>query len=243
MARLVLLETAGNQRYVFATNRLRENIGASELLYRIGTAFVVRAVAENGGKSYKALAERIDPPKVDPRNGAAAMPRGEPLTTAEFVRDLHRIGTNDPSPLDADGVEIVVATSGKALLLVRDPACAKRIVAAVTLRTLIEAPGAIVRGFIIPVDQMTRSTTTPALRLISRAKVRLRRRMRRSLAFIRESKRCGATYHRPRRGFRRCPSCGRAGRAGCRPRPFARRMRPNAAAVAKSIRTTRSRHR
>ena len=44
---LALFETGGNQAYVFGTNRLRENLGASELLSQSCTKWVRKAIAKN----------------------------------------------------------------------------------------------------------------------------------------------------------------------------------------------------
>lgn len=46
---LVLIETVSNQPFIFGTNKLRENVGASELVLQVGTQFVSDAIAELGG--------------------------------------------------------------------------------------------------------------------------------------------------------------------------------------------------
>ncbi len=125
---LVLIETSSNQAFIFATNKLRENVGASELIYRTGTQYVLEAVEEAGG-----------PALWD--------------TDAAELRNRLRDPSSNPPIEDGKGsVEVVVSASGKALLLVRDRATAERIVAEVTTRALEQAPGLAVHGAIVPMD-------------------------------------------------------------------------------------------
>ncbi|WP_320064285.1 Cas10/Cmr2 second palm domain-containing protein [Micromonospora sp. RTGN7] len=44
----VLIETGGNQRYIFGSNRLRHVVGASQLVHEVGTEWVPEAVADVG---------------------------------------------------------------------------------------------------------------------------------------------------------------------------------------------------
>lgn len=86
---IVLIETSSNQSFIFSTNKLRENVGASELTYRGGTKYVLDAVRDVTGGV----------------------------------------------------VEVIVATSGKALLLVADHATGVEIVEKATSSALENAPG------------------------------------------------------------------------------------------------------
>lgn len=117
MKYLVLLETAGNQNFIFATNRLRENVGASELTYRSGTKWVLEAVANHGG------------PKL-------------------FDPEPKKLRANLKNSAARGGIEVIVATSGKAILVCEERALAEQIVAEATLRALQEAPGLDLAGAI-----------------------------------------------------------------------------------------------
>lgn len=46
--RWVLIETGGNQRYIFGSNRLRHVVGASQLVHEVGTGWVPEVVARLG---------------------------------------------------------------------------------------------------------------------------------------------------------------------------------------------------
>ena len=124
---LVLLETAGNQNFIFSTNKLRENIGASELTYRAGTQWVREAVAEINTWQQNIPA---DSPSQDLRTA---------LLDPHFNRSIEGSGVE---------IEILIATSGKALLLTEDLAAAKQIIRAVTTKALIHAPGLDICGVI-----------------------------------------------------------------------------------------------
>lgn len=120
---LILLETSGNQSYLFATNRLRENVGASELTYRVGTQFVLEAVKNHGG---------------------ADLWSNKPRTLR------HNICKDKQQPIETSDtiIEVIIATSGKALFLAKDKKIAQSIVSEVTQRALQEAPGLDICGVI-----------------------------------------------------------------------------------------------
>lgn len=118
---LVLIETSGNQQYIFATNKLRENVGASELTYRVGTEWLLDAVHQEGG------------PKLWNDN---------PATFRENL--LNQKSISDPNI----AVEVLVATSGKALLLAKEFEIGRRIVQRLTIKALEFAPGIDVCGVV-----------------------------------------------------------------------------------------------
>jgi hypothetical protein len=118
---VTLIETDGNQRYIFGTNRLRQNIGASELIFRVGTQVVLEAVRRAGGP--ECWSER----------------------TAQRAAWLLDDARNRPIEKDAQ-CEVVVATSGRSILLTHTRAMGKRIVSEVTGWALRHAPGLSVVG-------------------------------------------------------------------------------------------------
>lgn len=121
---LVIIETSSNQDYIFSTNKLRENIGASELTYRSGTQWVLGAIAAPAGQ------------------------RGfEVWQNAAQLRQILLDPAKNPPIEESDQVvEILTAASGKALFLTTTQEVAQSIIREVTRRALVEAPGLTIAG-------------------------------------------------------------------------------------------------
>lgn len=123
---LLLLETSGNQSYIFSTNKLKENIGASELTYRAGTKCVLDAVAQIRSQAslWSADSEELRWNLLDPKQNP-------------------RLDSNTDSK-----VEVIIATSGKALLLVSEKEIGKTIIRWATYAVLKDSPGVDLCGVI-----------------------------------------------------------------------------------------------
>lgn len=120
---IVLIETSGNQNYIFATNKLRENVGASELTYQVGTKYVMEAIGK----------------------GSVVKDDLDGIKLRSFLLDEKQ---NPFTDADGHKVEVIIATSGKALLLVNDEQKARKIITEVTKRSFLEMPGLTVHGAI-----------------------------------------------------------------------------------------------
>lgn len=127
---LLLLETSGNQNYIFSTNKLRENVGASELTYCVGTKWVLEIVSDLNQtpqlKEWKSSSELR-----------------ERLTNSEL---------NPPLELSSTVVEIIIATSGKALLITKNKETAQTIITKLTTKALRDAPGIDLCGVYVEFD-------------------------------------------------------------------------------------------
>lgn len=127
---LVFIETSGNQAYVYATNKLRENVGASELTYNAGTAWALEAA------------------------GFSGVPAHNPPEFRDWVRKNAK-GTGT--------AEVIVATSGKAILVMNDRSKAEQTIRTLTQRALEEAPGLCVTGAIVPLHSRDQGDVAKAM--------------------------------------------------------------------------------
>lgn len=112
---LTLLDTSGIQDYIFNSNRLQENIGASEIVYRATTLWAFEALQKVVGNAHN-LKDAVS------------------LTWS--YDETRQIETD--ASLNA---EVIQAAGGNTIILFRNPTTARDFVKKLTLRLLKDAPG------------------------------------------------------------------------------------------------------
>jgi hypothetical protein avisC_11500 len=128
---LVMLETNGNQRYIFSSPRLRESIGASAQLVCL-KEWTDKALNETGANT------------AWQRNTAAH------LTSTK----VSRVNDDDTSDLNftTEHTEWVSRASGKVIFMVETEDHAKAVIGQVTRTALAQAPGIDVSGVYISMN-------------------------------------------------------------------------------------------
>ena len=116
---LVMLESSGNQNYIFGSNRLAEAIGASQLTLEAGVDVAMRATDAVFGTAFES---------------ASLHELTQKLLTQPWGR--------------AAAPTVINAMSGKALIAVPDQACGRRLVQKATQIAVTEMPGLQFSGFV-----------------------------------------------------------------------------------------------
>lgn len=140
---LTLLDTTGIQDYIFASNRLQENIGASELVHRATSLFAFKALADTVGGDHNILLE------------------ADGLTWSYGPRRIEA----DP----ALRAEVLQAAGGNFVTLFRVNDDAVAFVRALTLRLLSDAPGLTVLAQHDTQFDFTRSNLAESKRALEKA--------------------------------------------------------------------------
>lgn len=121
---LVLLETTGKQAFIFETGKLRQNLGASQMILESTTRLLTEVLRDVVGEKA---------PSWDANTGRVDLSKEQPIKDDSAV-----LGQ----------VEVIIATSGKAMLLVDELDVAEAIVWEVTARALACYPGIRVVGVV-----------------------------------------------------------------------------------------------
>jgi hypothetical protein len=121
---LVLLETGGNQNYIYGVARMRDVIGASELTYQAGTSWVLEATnkANDGWEQ-----------------------AGDKLA---WLQNVER----NPAPQESSPIQLLLLTSGKAIALALNEKAAENFIYKVTRKALLDAPGLDLLGAYVKID-------------------------------------------------------------------------------------------